>query len=149
MKTDHAAKPVQGDDEDYVDYLNRCATYWKETPPPAPDGFTYAECDATRKHWPWLTIKDTDFYDTVCPSCQYDALAEQHRTCEHSHHGRWRRWRVAYWIADRLYTSGLASTGGGYKWGDGCEGCMNRLPQFRGRRVYLLGRMRSYYRDAA
>jgi hypothetical protein len=138
---DHPAKLASGDDEDFADYLMRQAVEWCDNPPPAPPGFALIPCEATPRHWPTYTVVDADFYAAPCPGCQYQALSEAHRGCEHAHHRAWRRWRISHWIAGQMYASGLAVSGGGTSWGNGCDGCLSSLPKFRrGRRPYLLWR---------
>ena len=65
----HSAKPVQGDDEEYVDYLGRTADHWINNPPPAPTGFELVECSATPRHWPEYSPIDDDLYSGGCSRC--------------------------------------------------------------------------------
>lgn len=64
-------------------------------------GLKLVDCDATPRHL--LFVHTDDGYGGPCPQCQWDAAEERHRGCEHSHHGRWRSWkltgRLAYWGA--------------------------------------------------
>jgi len=144
--SDHPAKLVQGDDEDYVDYLGRQADAWRQNPPPAPEGFVLVECAAQPRHWPEYTVADSDFYDAFCSRCAYDSLYDAHVGCEHSHHRAWRRWRITGKIAGWLYTSGLTSSGGSWRMGGGCPGCWTMPKWNRRKRPYILWVRREAWR---
>lgn len=138
--SNHPSKLEQGEDEGYLDYLTRQLAAWTDTPPAAPEGFELIPCRATPRHWPTYAVTDDDFYGPGgCPACDWADLYESHRLCEHSHHRTWRRWKISHRIATWLYTSGLAVSGGGTSYGNGCNGCMTSLPRFRrGERPYVL-----------
>lgn len=136
----HPAKLIQGDDEDYVEYLTRQADAWCSNPPPAPPGFELVECSATPRHWPEYAVADDDFYPGGCSRCAYDALYEAHAGCAHSHHARWRRWRITGKVAGWLYVTGLTSNGGGWQMSAHCPGCYTMPKWNRNRRVYALGK---------
>lgn len=138
-RCDHPDKPVQGDDEDYVEYLGRCADHWSTNPPAAPEGFELIECSATPRHWPEYHAVDSDFYDAECSHCQYAALAAAHAGCVHSHHKFWQRWKITGKFSSWLYSMGITASGGSWQMGGGCTGCYT-LPKFnRHKRVYALG----------
>jgi hypothetical protein len=145
-KGQHPLAPEMGDDEEYVDYLNRLVDFYTQTPPPAPEGFELIECEATPRHWPEYRPVDDNFYDGPCSACQYQSLAEAHSGCEHSHHRAWRRWKITRRIVGRLYTFGIIANGGTWHSGGGCEGCVTGPFHWRGRRVYILGLQREHWR---
>ena len=106
------------------------------------------ECDATPPHPRlWVEIEEhRDYYHPACPYCQLDSLTEAHSGCEHSRHGRWRRWRITHKAAGWLYLLGVTSTGGGAVFSAHCRGCLPRRSlRLRGRRVYLLGVPREHW----
>lgn len=137
-RVEHPDKPQMGDDEDYVEYLTRLGDQWSQHPPAAPDGFYLMECGKTPRHFPTYAVLDGEFYEGVCPSCQYEDLAARHDGCAHSHHRVWRRWKLTGKAAGWLYSSGITSSGGSWHMGGGCMGCYT-MPKFnRHRRVYIL-----------
>lgn len=140
---DHPAKLVQGEDEDYVEYLGRQGDAWCDNPPPAPPGFVLVECGATPRHWPEYQIADSDFYDAPCSHCQYQALQKSHDPCRHSHHWPWRRWRITSEVHGWLYSLGVV-VGGGWTFDGYCRGCLNGV-RFRGKRSYILGKRREWW----
>jgi hypothetical protein len=111
-----------------------------DTPAPAPTGFELIDCTADPRHYPIYFELDSDgIYPPPCMYCAYQAVHDEHSGCQHSRHRAWRRWRITHWAASNLYASGLAVTGGGSSYGNGCTGCLTALPRFRrGRRPYVL-----------
>lgn len=142
MTVNHPAKPIQGDDEDYVEYLGRVAEHWSVHPPAAPPGFELVECIATPRHWPEYHVADDDFYPGLCCSCQYDMLRTTASEWEcKAKHRRWKSWRILGWLAGKAYVLGIiASHGTTY---GRCEHCgigrQYHRPRWRGRRPYVLG----------
>jgi hypothetical protein len=137
-RAEHPSKLIQGDDEDYVDYLTRQGDAWSNNPPPPPPGFDLIPCEATPRHWPHYVPVDHDFYPSDCPDCQYASLADAHGGCAHSQHRAWRRWKITGKVSSWLYTSGLTPAGGSWQMGNGCHGCQT-LPKWnRNQRVYIL-----------
>lgn len=142
----HPSKLVQGDDEDYVEYLTRQAEAWTTNPPEAPDGFEMVECEATPRHWPLYSPIDDDFYPSGCPHCAYDELYGAHAGCAHSHHRRWRRWKITGKLADWLYASGLTSSGASWQMNAHCRGCYTMPKWNRNPRPYVLFVSRNTWR---
>jgi hypothetical protein len=90
--------------------------------------------DCERGHGPTWVLDD-DGYEPPCPWCARDDEADAHEGCEHSHHGRWRRWKITHRVLARLYVLGAASSG--TRWGGGCDYCAVSVRW--GRNTYLLG----------
>jgi hypothetical protein len=112
--------------------------------PTAAPGLRLVECDASPRHWAF--VHDRDDYGAGCPYCWTADYAERERLARQCKHWGWRRWKLAHWIAGRLYTSGISSGGGSWAMGDGCNGCLATLPRLRGKRVYILFVMREVWR---
>lgn len=107
-----------------------------------PAGWQLVECD--RDH-PVMWMPDDGWaYPPPCMYCSYAAIAKAHDGCEHSHHGAWRRWKIAHWLDRRAYALGLTA-GGGRRWGGGCNSCLTG-PRWRGKRSYILGWPRENWR---
>lgn len=120
---------------------NQCGRNVDDTPcpehgPGTIPGLRVAGCDATPPH-PVVYGLDREDYGLPCPYCLLDVAQEAHRFCAHSHHGRWRRWRISRKIISYAALLGLiASYGTSY--GGGCHGCMSEIV-WRGRRSHILG----------
>ena len=107
-------------------------------------GLYRVECGAEPRHAPmWVTDGDHTGYGVPCPACTYNALSEDFAKVtktDRCYHWGWRRWKLTHWIAGRLYTSGICSSGGSKSWGGvGHDWCLSMLPSLRGRRPYILG----------
>ena len=124
---------------DWTFFCSACR--WDTVNGPCPEhapkdvpGLRLIGCDAEpRCARTW--VLDDDGYEPPCPWCVQKAFAEAHEGCGHSHHGRWRRWRVTHWLLMKLYVLGAASSGA--KWGGGCDHCVTHVRW--GRNGYLLG----------
>lgn len=143
---DHPAKLPQDEDEDYVAYLARQADAWCSNPPLAPDGFRLIPCNAASRHWPKYEPIDSDYYETECDQCAYASLYDAHAGCAHSHHRRWRRWRITGKLATFLYVTGITSSGASWRMGGGCQGCYTMPKWNRNPRVYVLWVSRDTWR---
>lgn len=142
VRTNHPSKPEQGDDEDYVAYLGRCADHWIGNPPPAPEGFELMECHSEPRHWPEYRVIDDDFYPGYCSGCQYNALRETASKWEcRAMHRRWKSWHILGWLNGKAYVLGIIA-GSGVAYGR-CEHCgigrQYMRPRWRGKRPYILG----------
>lgn len=98
------------------------------------------ECVAEPRHAPmWMEYDDEAWYPPSCPDCAYVLMRDAHAGCQHSHHGRWRRWRITNVVAGWAYSLGILAGYGSTHDGH-CNGC---LDGFRWRtlhgRAYLLG----------
>ena len=136
----HPAKPIQGDDEEYVDYLGRTADHWITNPPPAPAGFELVECSANPRHWPEYSPIDEDLYSGGCSRCIIADQAEVLRAWQcKAEHRRWKGWKITRWLNGKAYVLGIiASCGSSY---GGCEKhpVQHNVGRWRGRRNYILG----------
>lgn len=143
MRADHPDKPEQGEGEDYVEYIGRCATFWTEHPPAPPEGFELVPCEAEPRHWPEYRPVDNTFYPSPCMACQLDATSksESELRCRLTHR-RWKSWGVLGWLGQKGYATGVvASTGVSYGRCAHCGiGRQYMRPRWRGRRVYILGK---------
>lgn len=133
------------DVDDWGDYYAARAEALCENPPPAPAGFQLVECNKSPRHWPTYTVLEDD-YGAPCMYCAWEQLNEAHSGCEHSHHGRWRRWRIAKWLVTQSYVSGLTAGGYGYSMNAHCDWCLSTLPRWRGKRAYVLWVKRETWR---
>lgn len=120
---------------------NHCGRNVDDTPcpehgPGTIPGLRVAECDATPPH-PVVYSPDRDDYGLPCPYCMLDAKIEEHQGCAHSHHGRWRRWRITGRLVGWAARLGVV-TAWMVSWGDGCEHCVSKVT-VRGRRSHFLG----------
>lgn len=99
-------------------------------------GLQLVECDATPRHPRTWTLA-SEAYPPTCMSCLYADLQKAHAGCDHTHHGRWRRWSITRRLAGRAYWLGII---GSYviTHDAHCHGCVSR-PRWRGRRPYALG----------
>lgn len=120
-----------------------------ENPPAAPDGFELVECNATPRHWPIYAAMVDGMYPAPCYLCliaEADRLRRQDE-CRREHR-RWKSWRARGWLALRLYTLGIVSSGGGLTYAT-CEWCSNTTQyhplRWRGRRPYILGLQREWW----
>lgn len=144
----HPSKPIMGDDEDFVEYLGRCADHWTDNPPPAPPGFELVECLATPRHWPEYHVADDDFYPAICSSCQYDSLRKAHEEayCK-AHHRRWKSWRILWWLGLKAYSLGIIGSHGVSYFS--CKHCgvtrQHHRPRWRGSRPYILGKRSEWW----
>lgn len=94
-------------------------------------GLYRVDCD-TPGHGPvWVRDGDHTGYGVPCHQCMYkdvaDELAKLRRE-DRCYHWPWRRWAATKWLTGKVYTSGLAAHGGGWRWGGGHDGCQDRLP---------------------
>ncbi|MGY1946598.1 hypothetical protein [Nocardia asiatica] len=139
--SDPWAPPERGEDEDYVDYLERKGNFYEQSPPPAPPGLKLVECDATPRHWPVYEIDDSDYWPAPCYACvtdsyrnERDELARKQHWFRHPIRGR-----VAARLVGKLRVLGVVSSygiqGGG---ATGCRSCVTGI-RFRGKRSYILG----------
>lgn len=119
---------------------NTCGTKVDDAPcaehaPLNVPGLVLVDCDATPRHYMWTV--DSEGYPSGCVACGWREIYDKHSTCEHSHHGPWRRWRITKWANLKAYSLGI--TGGhGASYGGGCHGCVTRT-RWRGSRSYVLG----------
>lgn len=141
--------PEQGEGEDYVDFLGRAATYYCTNPPPSGEHLRLIECD-NPTHWPEWEIDDTDFYPSGCSSClmeqmraSADELACRHHWVDHPLRGKAAA-RVLSWAKRMGIVAGYGLNYGGPT---ACNGCITGI-RWRGKRVYILGRMTRYYRES-
>lgn len=85
-------------------------------------GLQRIECDAGH---PVTFVHASEGYPAPCMYCAWDAEAKAHSGCRHSHHHKWRSWKLTR-RADHL----LAMLGVGHftsaRWGGGCNGCHTR-----------------------
>lgn len=96
-------------------------------------GLRLIECE---KGCPRTWVLDDDGYEPPCPWCARDMAIEAHEGCEHSHHGRWRRWRIVHRALSRLYVLGIVK-GWSSCYSAYCRGCAAHIHW--GRSGYLLG----------
>lgn len=142
-RENHPDLPIQGEDEDFLEHLNRVADWLSESPPPAPAGFVLVECAATPRHFPEYRVAEDVFYPGECMQCHAEATWRDvsKLKCERDHR-RWKSWRIWRRIASFLYVTGITPNGGSSSYGR-CEFCgigvQHRLPyRFRGSRPYVL-----------
>lgn len=119
----HPDKPEQGEDEDYVDYLGRCATFWSEHPPVAPEGFELIPCECEPRCWPKYTIRDNDFYETYCDTPYAKEQFARIRKLEHAQHRAFWKTKVGRWIIWRLDDLHLVQRMG-FQTNSECDGCV-------------------------
>lgn len=81
-------------------------------------------------------VLDDDGYEPPCPWCAIASEMKAHEGCEHSHHGRWRRWRIVHRALSRLYSLGIVK-GWASSYSPYCRGCAHGIRL--GRNGYLLG----------
>lgn len=105
-------------------------------------GLRLADCTANPPHVTYGHERED--YGLPCPWCQLAERAERDRLARQCRHWGWRRWAVTRWAEGWAYRLGITS-GGGAKWGDGCNWCVDHI-RFTGRRVYLLGVPRGVWR---
>jgi hypothetical protein len=111
-------------------------------------GLRRAECDADPKHPP-VWYLDGENYGTPCPSCIYAGVAAdlaKAKKTDRCYHWPWRRWSLTHKVAGYLYVTGICASGGGTRWGNGCDRCQDVLPRLRGKRPYILGVPRETWR---
>lgn len=106
-------------------------------------GLMLTECTTAEPRHPrtWVIANDGG-YGAPCMYCCYDLAVKAHAGCEHSHHGRWRRWRIASRLLGDLYSLGIVACYG-HNWGGGCRGCLTNV-RF-GRNGYLLGQENEWW----
>ncbi len=100
-------------------------------------GLRLVDCTADPPHLMW--VHEREDYGVPCYACIYADRAEREAEARQCRHWPWRRWKLTHKVAGWLHVTGIASSGGGSKWGDGCNWCLDSLPRYRGKRVYLLG----------
>ena len=138
----HPDLPERGDDEDFVEYLNRVADWFEASPPEAPAGFRLIECERDSRHHPLYEVAEDVFYPRPCPDCAAESYSRDNRekACKLQHR-RWKSWRILGWLASRAYPLGIIA-GSGTSYGR-CEFCgikrQHLRPRWKGKRPYVLG----------
>lgn len=107
-------------------------------------GLELAECAAEPRHPRVYFEEDPDAYPAPCMYCAYASMYEAHAPCEHSHHGRWRRWKLTRRTVSRLYALGLVR-GSTTAFTGHCNGCVSRIDWGFGG-PYVLGLPRETWR---
>lgn len=110
--------------------------------PTAAPGMRLVDCDAEPRHMLW--VLDRDDYGVPCFQCAWERQAEAERQARQCRHWGWRTWRITDWASRTAYRLGI-TTGGGYIYGDGHNGCLTGV-RFRGPRLYILGVSRDTWR---
>lgn len=104
-------------------------------------GLMVTDCTAEPRHArTWVLASDG--YGAPCMYCAYDAESAAHEGCEHSHHHRWRRSRIAARLLGCGYSLGFVACYG-HRWGGGCRRCLTGV-RF-GRNGYLLGQENEWW----
>lgn len=103
-------------------------------------GLMLTECTATPRHLSWVHADDG--YGAPCHTCLYDAERKAHGPCEHSHHGRWRRWTLTGKLLRAGSKLGVVKS---WTWVSSawCAGCVTRI-RF-GRSGWVLGKRREWW----
>lgn len=138
----HPDLPEQGEDEDFLEHLNRVALWLTGTPPAAPQGFRLIECERDSRHHPLYEVAEDVFYPRPCPDCVGEDAHKREREliCKRDHR-RWKSWRGLRWMASKGYSLGIIA-GCGSSYGR-CEFCgvgvQHDHVRWTGRRPYVLG----------
>lgn len=95
-------------------------------------GLYLIPCDAVPPHGPtFIPQSEADHY-APCPWCQWHEAAARHEGCRHSHHRRWRSWRLTGRVVHVLSRLNLLTYT--YGQGGGCPGCYTHIRFERVRR---------------
>lgn len=145
----HEEHPLGGDAVGFI--CSVCSTVVDSGPCPdhgpgaTVGSLVLVECAAEPRH-PHVYVVDRDDYGTPCMYCAYGQMRDDHAPCAHSHHRPWRRWKITGWVSHRLTLLGVLGGGSSWTYDAHCHGCRAFYSPFTGRRDYILGKHRTWWR---
>lgn len=141
--------PLGGDNVGFI--CSECSAVVNERPCPEHGPgervgpLVLVPCDTSPRHLE-VYVVDRDDYGTPCMYCAYESIREDHAPCAHSHHWPWRRWKITGRVSHRLAVLGVLGGGGSWTLDGHCDGCHTWNRPFAGKRTYILGKSRDWWR---